>query len=165
METYYKEPQNVKPQSSKCKSLALQSLLRFCILHFTFCGFLSLSASAQRHTISGFLEDGRTGEKLISAKVYDKRTAQGTLTNNFGFFSLTLPQGEVELVASYTGFQSYQTTFELTQDISMNISLEEFALDEVEIVAENQQRIEERTEMSTVDIPHSADQTPAGPAG
>lgn len=152
MMNYTDKPQNVTSKTAKPRKWGARKALRgagFFVLLLT----LSSLSAQTRHTISGYLEDGRTGEKLISARIYDSRTAQGTLTNNFGFFSLTLTEGEVELVATYAGFQAYRTTFELTQDLTMNISLEEYAVDEVVIVAENEQRIEERTEMSTVDIP------------
>ncbi len=108
---------------------------------------------AQKHTISGYLVDAQNGEKLISAKVYDELTAQGALTNNFGFFSLTLDAGSVQLVAAYAGYQSVKIPFELTQDTVLTLNLDYYAVDEVEIIAENVQRIEERTEMSTVSIP------------
>ena len=94
-----------------------------------------------------------SGEKLISARIYDARTGQGTLTNNFGFYSLTLPPGEVQLVAAYAGYSTLRKTVSLTEDQRLDLSLENYTVDEVTIVAENESRIEEKTEMSTVDIP------------
>jgi len=109
--------------------------------------------SSKKFTISGYVQDARTGEKLIGARVYDEKSQKGTLTNNFGFFSLTLPTGEVQLVASYTGFQRVERALQLTADLVLNLDVAEFALNEVEIVAEDAERIEDKTEMSVVDIP------------
>ncbi|MEL7529794.1 MAG: carboxypeptidase-like regulatory domain-containing protein [Bacteroidota bacterium] len=107
----------------------------------------------ERYTISGYLTDAESGEKLISARVYDALSAKGTLSNNFGFFSLSLPAGEVQLVAGNAGFQTYKQIINLQADTVINISLAAFTVDEVVIVAEDERALQERTEMSTVDIP------------
>lgn len=112
----------------------------------------ALSAQ-ERYTISGFITDGESGEKLISSRIYDTRSAKGTLSNNFGFFSLSLPAGEIDLVAGNAGFQTYKQTFNLQSDTVLNIALATYTVDEVVIVAEEERDIQERTEMSTVDIP------------
>ncbi|MEM7375049.1 MAG: carboxypeptidase-like regulatory domain-containing protein [Bacteroidota bacterium] len=109
--------------------------------------------SQQKFTISGYVQDAETGEKLINAKVFDKTTAQGVITNSYGFFSLTLPEGQVSIVAAYAGYQSFVLDFELNQDSEMQFELEYYKTEEVEIVAEEQVRIEEQTEMSTISIP------------
>ena len=43
---------------------------------------------SQKFTISGFVSDKETGEKLIGANVYDANTYKGTVANNYGFYSL-----------------------------------------------------------------------------
>ena len=57
----------------------------------------------QRHTLSGFVRDGN-GESLINATVFDLTTRQGTTSNEYGFFSLTLPEGSHHIRISYIGF-------------------------------------------------------------
>ena len=123
-----------------------------CLLAFLLIGKIH---AQQKHTLSGYIADERSGEKLISVRIYDLNSKQGVLTNNFGFYSLTLEEGPVELVVAYAGYESLKKSFTLTEATTLNISLEQYAVDEVEIVAENQERIEERTEMSTVEIPIS----------
>lgn len=108
---------------------------------------------AQRYTISGYLTDARNGEKLISAKVYDRLSSQGTLTNNFGFFSLSLQTGKVRLVAAQGSYEGKELEFMLRADTVINFRLTPFSLDEVEIIAENVEKIQDRTEMSTVTVP------------
>ncbi|MDX2245730.1 MAG: TonB-dependent receptor [Bacteroidia bacterium] len=122
------------------------------------CTFLTFSQriaaqNPQRFTISGYVTDAETGEKLITATVYDNLTKQGSITNDYGFFSLTLKSGPVELVSSFSGYKPFQTRFVLNQDTTITLSLGIFALEEVEIVAEEEERIEQKTEMSTIDVP------------
>ena len=70
--------------------------------------------SQNKITISGYVEDASSGEKLISASVFDARTKLGTISNTFGFFSLTLPRDSVDLIMSFVGFNplSISTFFE-----------------------------------------------------
>ena len=67
---------------------------------------LSLACFAQRtYTVSGYVTDVESGERLIGATVYDTISRQGTVTNTAGFYTLTLPAGKpCALVASYVGF-------------------------------------------------------------
>ncbi|WP_286833169.1 carboxypeptidase-like regulatory domain-containing protein, partial [Proteiniphilum sp. UBA5280] len=83
----------------------------------------ALGVSAQHYTISGYITDKETGEQLISATVFDELSAKGNATNNFGFFSLTLPKGEVSLAFSYIGYQPEKQSFVLQRDTVVNIQL------------------------------------------
>lgn len=57
----------------------------------------------RRHTLSGYVRD-ESGESLINATIYDLTDGIGTTTNEYGFFSLTLPEGEHQLRFSYVGY-------------------------------------------------------------
>ncbi len=54
-------------------------------------------------TISGYVLDAKTGERLIGATVVDTYSGTGTVTNVNGFYSLTLPGDSVQLQAGYVG--------------------------------------------------------------
>jgi hypothetical protein len=54
----------------------------------------------QKFTISGYLEDRDSGEKLIAANIYETRSGAGSSANNYGFYSLTLPADSVRLIFS-----------------------------------------------------------------
>ncbi|HOG19684.1 MAG TPA: carboxypeptidase-like regulatory domain-containing protein, partial [Salinivirgaceae bacterium] len=57
--------------------------------------FISLDSFAQQHfTLSGYVKDKNTGEVLIGAAVYNKSTYKGTVSNAYGFYSLSLPSGK-----------------------------------------------------------------------
>lgn len=131
-------------------SLNLPQLLATLLLFF----FSPNIISAQKHTISGFVYDESSGEALIGASVYDINTYQGTATNNYGFFSLTLPADSVHLKVSYIGYSSFEQSLFLTGDLVMKVNLtSSFNLDEIEIKADKIDRIEERTQMSTITLP------------
>ena len=65
---------------------------------------------AQEFTISGKVKDVQNGEELIGATVFVKSQKMGTVSNEYGYFSLTLPQGEYELIINYIGFKSIHKT-------------------------------------------------------
>jgi hypothetical protein len=59
---------------------------------------------AQKHTISGYITDRNTGETLIGATVgVTGQYTAGKSTNDYGFFSLNLPDGKYKLIVSYLG--------------------------------------------------------------
>ena len=56
---------------------------------------LCLNVFAQNSfTISGYVQDDETGENLIGVSIYDKLSLKGTVTNQYGFYSLTLEEGK-----------------------------------------------------------------------
>lgn len=64
--------------------------------------------TTQKHptlTISGYVQDANTGEKLIGATIYSPVQRVGTTTNQFGFFSITLPKDTASLHVSYIGYR------------------------------------------------------------
>ncbi|MDH5399389.1 MAG: TonB-dependent receptor [Cyclobacteriaceae bacterium] len=111
-----------------------------------------LNAPAQQHTISGYVRDAHSGEALIGANVYNLKTMMGTATNNYGFFSLTLPADSIWLTISFVGYQSHRMDFLLEGNQELNIDLSEGKLLE-EVVVIGEELIEERTEMSLVRVP------------
>ena len=116
--------------------------------------FMQTGLFAQTYTISGFIEDAETSEKLISANVFDYNSAKGTVSNTYGFYSISLKKDSVYLELSYIGYESKKLALYLDQDISLNIQLSSsVTLDEVEISAERSRRIEEQSQMSLVDVP------------
>jgi hypothetical protein len=115
--------------------------------------FVVISGFSQRVTISGFITDKASGERLINANVYNAKTYQGTTANNYGFYSLSLPPGEITLIASFLGYAPQQFEIELKEDISLNIELE-LQSDELEevVVFGNQVNKVEDTQMSMIDL-------------
>ena len=84
-------------------------------------------------TISGYVQDNSNNELIIGASVIVKELQIGTVTNNYGFFSLTLIEGEYDLIFQSLGFEDQSLNFSLDRNISVNIFLNENieSLDEV----------------------------------
>lgn len=74
-------------------------------------------------TISGFIYDAESHESLIAANIYDLKSRQGAVSNNFGFYSLSVPPGEVDLRPSYVGYDSKQHRFFVTRDTIIHFFL------------------------------------------
>ena len=122
-------------------------LLLFAIL-------VGLTSIAQKHTLSGYVQDMRSGEKIISANVYDLRTKQGTTTNDYGFFSLTLDTDTIELSVSFVGYSLFSSKFYLNRSLSLNIELDpSIQLAEVVITDKKSQNMVQSTQMSIVEMP------------
>ena len=95
---------------------------------------VTLVAAQEKHTISGYVKDLESGETLIGVTVLEKNLETGTTTNAYGFYSLTLPAGEVELTYSYLGFDDRIEKLTLNQDTPLNIDLGSSAEELIEVV-------------------------------
>ncbi len=108
----------------------------------------------QSYTFSGYVQDHESGERLIAATVYDHRSEKGTSTNEYGFFSLTVPAGELRLQVSYVGYSSFTDTFQLGANLNMNIYLEpSLVLEEVVVSANRPRDRVADAQMSAIHIP------------
>jgi len=86
--------------------------------------FLLQSITAANLTISGFITDQATGETLLNGSVYDFKSGKGAVSNVYGFYSLSLPAGEVELRCSYVGYTTQNFRFRLGKDTTLHIRLQ-----------------------------------------
>ncbi len=76
-----------------------------------------------KFTVSGYIRDAANGEGLIGAVVQVKGQTTGTATNEYGFYSLTLPQGQYTLVYQYIGYQNLEKPIELASNQKADIQL------------------------------------------
>ena len=105
-------------------------------------------------TISGYVEDANTGEKLIGVNIFDLKSAKGTVTNTYGFFSLSLPQDSVLLSFSYVGFEMQNYELYLSKDVELDIALSpSLTLETVEVTDDAIETIEQETQMSRITVP------------
>lgn len=115
---------------------------------------LSVFGQIQTHTVSGYLTDAKSGETLINATIVDVKSQKGTVTNSYGFYSLTLPESQVDLNYSYVGFGIHRITLDLKKDTVINIQLKESVeLKEVLVVGNKKVNGVESTQMSAIDVP------------
>jgi hypothetical protein len=84
----------------------------------------TLAAAQKDFTLSGSIKDQDSGETLVGASIAAPGLGIGTTSNEYGFFSLSLPSGDsVEIIVSYVGFQSQVQKFYLLSDQVFNFKL------------------------------------------
>ena len=93
----------------------------------------------EKFTISGIVSDTKNNETLIGVNVIVKGTSVFAITNEYGFYSITLPKGDYELGVSYVSYESIDEKISLTQNIKKNFGLTESGevLEEVIITEKN----------------------------
>ncbi len=83
-----------------------------------------LYAQAQKFTINGTIKAKSSGEALIGAIVkVNELPSVGAVTNEYGFYSITLPEGDYTVSVSYLGYQVSEQKVILSEDITQNIAL------------------------------------------
>ncbi len=94
------------------------------IILFSFLLLLSSLAFSQDFTISGSITDATNGEDLFGAVIKVKELENtGTNSNSYGFYSLTLPQGDYTLIYRSTGFVTQEKKIHLFSDTIINVEL------------------------------------------
>ena len=92
--------------------------------------------SQEKYTVSGTVYDDANNETLIGVSIYFPQINSGTTTNEYGFYSITLPKGTYKLQVSYLGFTSIVETIELNEKVTKNFKLKEEAESLGEIIIE-----------------------------
>lgn len=120
--------------------------LVFCLLLFYF-----TQAQTKRHTLSGTITEASSSETLIGVNVLILSLQTGTITNEYGFYSITLTEGTYEVTYSSIGFENVTKTIELTQNIRMDISLSETSesLEEI-VISQNIEQLNIRNPQMSV---------------
>lgn len=125
------------------------------LVAFFFCFHNGLMAqSKSRFTISGYVKDTKTGEYLIGANVYLKELLKGTSTNQYGFYSLTVEEGEYTLVFTFLGYQEQEQKITLNKNYRINAEMADAAYiaSEVVITGEREDKNVESTQMGQMEL-------------
>lgn len=112
--------------------------------------FTTTAYAQQKFTISGTIRDKKTGETMIGVTVFPLEiTGTGTTCNEYGFYSLTLPEGKYNMACSFIGYK----TDTLTVNLNGNIKLDRYLSDnsllikEVVVTAEKKEDNIKRTDI------------------
>jgi len=98
-----------------CKKLVASVLFIFCISHL---------AAQIRHTISGTIRQGSSGETLTGVTVaVVERPGAGVTTNDYGFYSLTLPAGNYTLRFTHVGYKQELVPVKLESNIAVDVRM------------------------------------------
>ena len=115
-------------------------------------------------TLNGYIRDVSNGEVLIGATVVSVDPVHGTISNGYGFYSITLPEGHYSIRFSFLGYRSIENEIDLPGDKNLDIELEEdpSMLDEVVIRADENLLEIQKSQMGKISInPHDVQDMPA----
>lgn len=99
----------------------------------------ALKAQQQRYTVRGYVRDEQNGESLIGISVSKAGTGIGTVTNEYGFYSITLPAGEHELQFSYVGYTTIKQKVTLNSNRNLDMRLEKSSSQLSEVVVKGKE--------------------------
>ena len=97
-------------------------------------------SQTNKFTISGYIKDKRTGEALIGATISIKGISGGNLSNSYGYYSITLPEGTYTLLAQFVGHEPFSDSFFLTQNIKKNFILNDNSTQLAEVLVSSKKR-------------------------
>ncbi|MBN2862469.1 MAG: carboxypeptidase-like regulatory domain-containing protein, partial [Bacteroidales bacterium] len=66
-----------------------------------------LTSAQQKYTLSGSVTDASSGEDLTGATVIAVGSNKGTATNSYGFYSISLPEGDITIRVSFIGYNTF----------------------------------------------------------
>ena len=89
-----------------------------------------------KFTISGFVKEKSSAEELIGVNVVNKSLRIGVTTNFYGFYSISLPEGNYKIIYSYIGYQDKVVELALTKSIRLDVEMDPYAQELSEIVLE-----------------------------
>ena len=116
-----------------------------------FCLKSLLLLSQEKFTLNGTVSELSSNETLIGVSIIFPELNTGTTTNEYGFYSITLPKGTYKIVVSYVGFNAISETLKLNENISKNYKLIEASenLEEI-IIKENIEKLNIRKPQMSV---------------
>ena len=111
-----------KTNNNKFKIVTISMLLLMQSIFIT----AQTDATKSKYTISGYVKDAKTGEELIGATVIIKEIpATGVSTNAYGFFSITIPEGNYTVSSQFLGYEIKVVQVALTKNTKLDFILSE----------------------------------------
>jgi hypothetical protein len=112
-----------------------------------------LAGKYKKAKLSGYIRNGKNGEPLPGAVIYNRNQDEGVVTNFTGYYSIELPVGKQEIEFSYVGFEERNIQINMISPGELDIELFEstVAIDQVVITSNGNANVES-TEMSIVRI-------------
>lgn len=134
---------------NKCKECPLSRVrgLIAALVILTQPGFLQA-----QHTIHGTIYDKQSGEHLVAATVYDTISDRGTVTNEYGFFSITSAKASIDISCSYVGYLTEIFTLEASDSALSLYLTPNLEIGEVTISAQSEDRAFRSSQMSSHSI-------------
>lgn len=109
----------------------------------------------KKYSISGYVREKESRELLPGVNIYVPSLKVGAITNNYGFYSLSLLEGEYEVHYSFVGYDPVIVQVKLNGNQSIDVDLIGMTLEEVVISAERSERVSETNEIGMISLPVS----------
>ncbi len=125
------------------------------LLFFLLICCYSQLVAQKKYTLSGYFKDAFSGETIIGATLTIKGSNKGISSNQYGFYSITLNEGEYNLVTSFVGYKTEAITIDLIADTMLNISMVSGASlsEEVIVTARKRDNNVKGAQMGKVSLP------------
>ena len=110
---------------------------------------------SQNFTLSGYIKDRASGETLIGSNISNPtKISQNTVSNSYGFYSITLPSGNYQFKISYIGYKDKTISVTLNSNQKLDIELDEngVAIEEIVVSAKEKDNNIQSTEMGTIGV-------------
>lgn len=104
-------------------------------------------------TVSGYITDGHTGEALIGAKIYFPTLKTGAITNTYGYYSITVPNGTYTVEFRATGLTTLEKELEISGELKLDVEmgLDVQSIEEVEVNAHKGENVSS-TKMGQIEL-------------
>lgn len=124
----------------------------FLILFFSL--FIFQVSAQKKYTISGYVKDKANGENSVGASVYIKELLKGNTSSTYGYYSITIEEGDYTLVVSYIGYKDIEQKISLHKDLRINFEIEENVIttEEFQVIGEREDQNTNEAKMSTVEL-------------
>ena len=101
------------------------------------------------NTINGYVKDSETGEVLIGAHIFVKELKKGAVTNNYGFFSISLKNGTYSFICSSLGYSTKIKKLSINKNQTIKVELNSVSerIKEVIVKADNENKNISRIEI------------------
>jgi hypothetical protein len=82
----------------------------------------------KKHTVSGYVSDKETGERISGVFIQEVGSQAIAMSNTYGFYSISLPEGNAEIKYFYLGYNLESNGLSLTQNVELNVQLTAFSV-------------------------------------
>ncbi len=96
--------------------------------------FFPVLGIAQNSTISGVIKDAASAETLVGVTIVDENHKKYTTCNEYGFYSITLPNADVKLIFSFSGYREVVKDIKLYKDTVVNVDMPQLGVELQKIV-------------------------------
>jgi hypothetical protein len=128
--------------------------MRFFSITVFVLGFLLQSAAQDRVTLNGFVRDSTTGETIIGATLIVNGASKGVSTNQYGYYSITLPKGDYTISLTHVSYIPFQAQIVLNESFQQNFELmpKSAVIKEVIILSKKRDQNVKNAQMGRVDL-------------